>query len=248
LEAFAKLIAEVQPDIVSMENVPELLQFKKGSVFTKFVESLEQEKYNVTHYLVFCPDYGIPQKRTRLVLFASKVGSVRLIEKTHTPANYRTVRDAIEHLPPLDAGEVCANDPLHKTSHLSELNLKRIKQSIPGGTWEDWDEDIRAACHKKESGSTYASVYGRMKWDEPAPTLTTECCAFGSGRFGHPEQDRAISLREAALLQTFPIDYTFGQDTFYTKIISRHIGNAVPVDLGRIIAKSIKKHLEDNYG
>ena len=87
-----------------------------------------------------------------------------------------------------------------------------------------------------------------MKWDEPAPTLTTECCAFGSGRFGHPEQDRAISLREAALLQTFPIDYTFGQDTFYTKIISRHIGNAVPVDLGRVIAKSIKKHVEDNYG
>ncbi|MBA2285576.1 MAG: DNA cytosine methyltransferase [Ktedonobacteraceae bacterium] len=248
LEAFADLIVETQPDVVSMENVPELLRFQKGLVFKNFVGRLERAGYDITRYLPYCPDYGIPQKRTRLVLFASKLGSIKLIEKTNTPEQYKTVRDAIYHLPPIAAGEMCASDPLHKSPQLSELNLKRIKQSRPGGTWEDWDEDLRAACHTKESGSTYVSVYGRMEWDEPAPTLTTECCSFGCGRFGHPEQDRAISLREAALIQTFPINYTFGQDILFNKIIARHIGNAVPVDLGRVIAKSIKRHLEELNG
>lgn len=247
LEAFADLIVETQPDVVSMENVPELLKFQKGSVFKNFVGCLKKAGYDITYYLAYCPDYGIPQRRTRLVLFASKFGNIELIEKTNTPEQYKTVRDAISYLPPIVAGEMHPNDPLHKTPQLSELNLKRIKQSRPGGTWDDWDEDLRARCHTKESGSTYVSVYGRMRWDEPAPTLTTECCSFGSGRFGHPEQDRAISLREAALIQTFPIDYTFGQGIFFNKIIARHIGNAVPVDLGRVIAKSIKRHLEEHY-
>ena len=106
-----------------------------------------------------------------------------------------------------------------------------------------------AECHKKESGKHYASVYGRMKWGEPAPTLTAQCYGFGNGRFGHPEQDRAISLREAALLQTFPEDYEFVApgDPVHFKVVGRLLGNAVPVELGRVIARSIKRHLEAQF-
>lgn len=249
VDAFADLITEVQPDVISMENVPELLKFNKGAVFDNFVQRLSKSGYFVTHYLVYCPDYGIPQKRTRLVVFASKFASVDLIEKTHRPEQYRTVRDAIEGLPPLEAGMTCSNDPLHKAVGMSELNLKRIRQSLPNGSWKDWDDELRAACHRRESGTHYKSVYGRMSWEEPAPTLTTECYAFGSGRFGHPVQDRAISLREAALLQTFPSGYVFAdpRGELYSKTIGRHIGNAVPVDLGRVIARSIAKHLEEHH-
>lgn len=249
LDAFAGLIADVQPEIISMENVPELLKFRKGIVFANFVEKLKKNGYQVTFDLAYCPDYGIPQRRTRLVLFASKFGKISLVEKTHLPEQYKTVRDTISQLPPLEAGMSLEDDPLHRVHGMSELNLKRIRQSIPGGTWKDWDEELRAACHIKDSGIHYRSVYGRMKWDEPSPTLTTECFAFGSGRFGHPEQDRAISLREAALLQTFPFEYAFTEplNPLYFTTIGRYIGNAVPVDLGKVIARSITRHLEEYH-
>ena len=138
---------------------------------------------------------------------------------------------------------------MHRCAGLTEINLKRIRQSKPGGTWRDWDKNLILRCHKKETGKSYGSVYGRMKWDEPSPTMTTQFYSLGTGRFGHPEQDRALSLREGALLQTFPEDYQFFQNVENMSIgtISRHIGNAVPVDLGKIIGLSIKKHLKD-YG
>lgn len=128
--------------------------------------------------------------------------------------------------------------------------MERIKATPKnGGSWKDWNESLILKCHKKPRGKTYSSVYGRMKWDEPAPTMTTFCTGIGNGRFGHPEQDRAISLREASLLQTFPMNYDFIEyKNLPIKIgaISRHIGNAVPPKLGEIIGLSIKKHLE-NY-
>lgn len=151
LEAFADLIEAVQPDIVSMENVRELKSFNKGTVYNGFVTRLKKS-YDVTDYLVYCPNYGVPQERTRLVLFASKFGSVKLIEPTHTPDKYKTVKEVISHLPAIEAGEVHPADPLHRARKLSELNLKRIKQSVPGGTWRDWDEELIADCHKKSSG------------------------------------------------------------------------------------------------
>lgn len=245
LSTFADVIEAVQPDIVSMENVPSLATFQRGAVFAEFVARLER-KYAVSHYFVNCPEYGIPQTRRRLVLFASRFGKVEIIDQSHSPENYRTVAQTIGHLPPLAAGEVCPTDPLHRASALSELNLRRIRQSVPGGTWRDWDEDLITQCHRKKSGHTYPSVYGRMKWDEPSPTITTQCHGFGNGRFGHPEQDRAISLREAALLQTFPADYEFVApgNPWHFATIGRHIGNAVPVGLGRVIARSIKNHVK----
>lgn len=250
LSHFSRLINEVQPDIISMENVPRLVNYSKAPVFQDFVDSLEINGYRVFYEIVNCPEYGLPQNRKRLVLLASKFGEIKLIPKTHKNKDkYKTVKDAIGKLEPLESGETSKKDPLHKAAKLSDLNLKRIQQSKPGGTWRDWDEELQLACHKKKTGKTYVSVYGRMEWDKPSPTMTTFCTGIGNGRFGHPEQDRAISLREAALLQTFPQKYKFIEkgESLSMTTLSTHIGNAVPVRLGQVIAKSINKHLDKYY-
>ena len=249
LYEFGRLIEELQPTIVSMENVPGLPKFGKGKVYKDFLKVLEHNNYSISpETIVYCPDYGIPQHRKRFVLLASKLGDIDLIPKTHTPDSYVTVEDTIKNLEPLKHGEQSKKDLIHRANRLSDKNLKRVKQSIPGGTWRDWDEDLLLECHKKDSGKTYVSVYGRMKWNEPAPTMTTHCVGIGNGRFGHPEQDRAISLREAALFQTFPVDYQFVAqgEKFIVKTLSTHIGNAVPPRLGEVIAESIERHLEQH--
>lgn len=119
------------------------------------------------------------------------------------------MRDTIGGLPPLNAGETDHNDPLHKCRSLSPINLRRLQATPYGGGWKDWPEDLLLNCHKKDKGKSFGSVYGRMVWDEPAPTMTTLCTGIGNGRFGHPTQNRAISVREAALFQTFPLTYQF---------------------------------------
>lgn len=243
---FGRLIEDVQPDIVSMENVLGLPKFDKGRVYQDFINILKKHNYEFSGKRVDCPDYGIPQHRKRFVLLASKKGKIELIPPTHTSDNYVTVEDTIKGLEPLKHGEKSKHDPIHRANRLSDKNLKRIKQSKPGGTWRDWDKDLLLECHKKESGKTYVSVYGRMEWNKPAPTMTTHCVGLGNGRFGHPEQNRAISLREAALFQTFPKNYQFVKkgESFRVKTISTHIGNAVPPLLGEIIARSIEIHLK----
>lgn len=247
LEYFSKLIEAAMPDIVSMENVPQLATFKHSPVFPNFINSLKKLGYFVTHKIVFAPDYGIPQKRKRLVLLASKHGEIELIQTTHKKENYITVRDVIGDLEKIKSGSVSKSDFLHRASKLSDLNTLRIKQSKPGGSWKtDWNEELLLSCHRSQSGATYGSMYGRMKWDEPSPTMTTHCTGLGNGRFGHPEQDRAITLREASLLQTFPITYKFckDQESLSVRNISKHIGNAVPPKLGEIIGLSIIDHLK----
>lgn len=247
LTDFGKLIAETSPDIVSMENVPRLLDFKGSKVFDAFIEVLERNGYHVFWKVVFAPDYGVPQKRSRLVLLASRLGQIDLEPPIVNPGEYATVEKAIGDLPALAAGEIDPIDSLHRSSRLSAKNLQRIRAARPGGSWKEWDQDLVTDCHKAETGRGYASVYGRMVWNEPSPTITTQFYGFGNGRFGHPEQDRALSLREGALLQSFPRNYEFtapGQTIHFTKV-GRLIGNAVPVLLARAIARSIKAHLEE---
>jgi len=250
LASFADLIEAVDPAIVSMENVVELENFNHGTIYGGFVARLEKLGHQVTSYHVYCPDYGVPQHRRRLVLFASKRGAISLVQPTHTKARYKTVKDAIRHLPPVNAGSVDSIDPCHRARALDDVNMRRIRQSRPGGSWEDWDAELRSKCHVKASGGTFRSVYGRMTWNEPAPTITTQSHAYGTGRFGHPEQDRALTLREAAILQTFPPHYEFvgPDDKWSLKTVARHIGNAVPPALGQVIARSIKRHLEEYDG
>lgn len=242
LAEFGRLIGEVQPDIVSMENVPNI---RNTNIFKTFLKLLKDNGYYTDGgNVVYCPDYGIPQNRRRFVLLASKLGEIHLIPPTHNSNNV-TVRQFIGNLPAIEAGQIDPNDPMHRSASLSPTNLRRIRLSVPGGTWRDWPLDLRCDCHKKESGKTYASVYGRMKWDAIGPTITTQFFAYGTGRYGHPEQDRALSLREGALLQTFPLNYTFINPdvNFSMTDVGRHIGNAVPVRLGEIIGLSIRDNI-----
>ncbi|MCH8032714.1 MAG: DNA cytosine methyltransferase [Bacteroidetes bacterium] len=243
LNDFSRLVEEINPEVVSMENVPNLSNQK---IFKEFVKFLINHNYFVTFTNIYCPDYGIPQKRRRLVLLASKFGEIEFIRSTHQPDDYINLKDAIDFLPSIESGEVCTSDPLHRTTRLSEINLKRIKASKPKGTWLDWEKELRLKCHKKKSGKTYKSVYGRMSWNEPSSTITTQFYNYGTGRFGHPDQNRALTIREAALLQSFPINYKFyknAEDILLTRL-GTHIGNAVPPKLGYVIGKSIKKHIK----
>jgi len=246
LRDFGRLVRALKPDIVSMENVPELQRYK---IFHDFLSILANEGFHFTDdpkkWVVYCPGYGVPQHRRRLVIVASRLGPIELIPPTHRPNEYRKVADVLRTLPPLRAGEVCATDPLHRSSTLSARNLQRIRVSKPGGTWRDWPRNLRADCHKEKSGKTYPSVYGRMEWSEPSPTITTQFYGFGNGRFGHPEQNRGISLREGALLQSFPKRYQFIEPNaeFRFKRVGKMIGNAMPVRLGVAIGKTIARHL-----
>jgi len=242
LNEFLRLIDETNPHIVSMENVPNL---SNKIIFREFTDALKDKGYSLSYQNIYCPDYGIPQKRRRLVLLASRMGSIEIIPPTRMPNKYKTTRQAIGHLPKLKNGEKSTKDRLHFTTELSEINLKRIKASKPNGTWLDWDVELRLECHKKSSGNTYKSVYGRMSWDEPSPTITTQFYNYGTGRFGHPEQNRALTIREAAILQTFPKKYKFYKNSDDIKLtkIGTHIGNAVPVNLGLVVGKSIMNHI-----
>lgn len=243
LSYFGKIIKDTLPEIVSMENVRGIV---KTDIFKLFLDVLKKNNYNVDYKVVYVPDYGAPQNRSRLILLASRLGEIKIPESTHTKGNYVTVRDIIKKLQPLKVGQTSKNDLLHKAKNLSETNLQRIKQSKPNGTWRDWDKKLLPACYRKESGQTYTSVYGRMGWDGVSPTITTQFFNYGSGRFGHPTQNRALSLREGALLQTFPKNYDFGKIKSMTTI-ARHIGNSVPPILGEVIGKTIKKHLNEYY-
>ena len=199
----------------------------------------------MTSKAVQCDQYGLPQTRKRLILVASKLGPIDLIKPT---LKIKSVRDVIASQPRLRAGEIDDTDPFHRASSLNVLNLKRIKASRPGGSWRDWPKELVADCHRRHGGKTYVSVYGRMEWDKPSPTITTQYHGYGNGRFGHPDQDRAISLREGALLQGFPRRYKFvepGTDVCFSHI-GRLIGNAVPPLIGKIIGKTFLEHLKSN--
>ena len=243
LSHFLRLALELRPAVLTMENVPEL---DRAGVFAHFVDVLRQRGYSVTCSRVFCPDYGIPQQRTRLVLFASLYGDITIEPPTRDPEQYSTVSTAISGLRALEAGGMDPLDPLHRCCRLTQVNMERISRSRPGGCWRDWPIHLRAQCHRNKSGETYPSVYGRMAWDTPSPTITTQFFGYGNGRFGHPNQNRAISLREGAILQSFPLTYLFtapADKPSFAKL-GRMIGNAVPVRLGEIVGNSIVKHLE----
>ncbi|MGH6775874.1 DNA cytosine methyltransferase [Brucella tritici] len=242
LNEFARVAEHLQPDFITMENVPVL---RTQSIFEDFINTLDSLDYHITHAILDAADYGVPQRRRRLVLLASRYGPIKILTPQELDAKPTTVRDAIGHLPKLESGETDPADVLHRARRLTPLNVQRMKASKPGGTWNEWPEDLRLECHKRSTGSTFRSVYGRMEWDKPSSTMTTQSFNVGTGRYGHPEQDRGLTLREMAILQSFPENYKFVPNESVPEFASvgRLIGNAVPVQLGYVIGKSLSAHL-----
>lgn len=240
LDEFGRLAVTTKPDFITMENVAGV---QSSKVFTRFISILQTAGYAVDYKLAFCPDYGLAQNRRRLVLLASLHGDIHVPQGT--VKNYRTVRDIIGNLPPIQAGAKNTVDIMHVSRGLNPINLARIQASVPGGTWKDWPFALRTRCHQKSTGSTFTSVYGRMRWDQPSPTITTQFISYGSGRFGHPHQDRALSLREAAMLQSFPETYCWAdpEEPVVKTTFARLIGNAVPPLLGKAIGEEFLNHI-----
>ncbi len=232
LDEFSRLVQQGTPDIVSIENVPGLA---RHDAFTQFTRRLHDLDYDVAYEVLCCGDYGVPQRRRRLVLLASKLRNASIPQRqAATP----TIDSFIRDLPAVGSGQSHPSDSAHVTLPLSDLNYRRMVQSKPGGSWKDWDEDLISACHSK---AYYPAPYGRMRWQAPAPTITTQFCYYSTGRFGHPQQHRTISVREAALLQTFPPTYALIDPNAAMPIhkIAKHVGNAVPVKLAEAIGDAI---------
>ena len=246
LTSFASIIEHCRPDVVFVENVPGIQRLSRRSQpFGGFLERLEAAGYHspVAYQPVPLMRYGVPQTRRRLVLLASRHGSIELPPETHGPGvnqQYATVRDWIEDLPSIAAGETHADVPNHRAARLSERNLERIRATPEGGGHQNWPERLKLPCHMKTKG--YSDVYGRLSWDRPASGLTTRCISYSNGRFGHPQQHRAISVREAACLQTFPRDFVF---TGSLGSMARQIGNAVPVLMAKVVGDHVNRHLEE---
>jgi DNA (cytosine-5)-methyltransferase 1 len=236
---FLRIVDETRPEIVTLENVPGLSRL---ALWKHFVSSLERCGYHVVWDVLNTAHYGVPQNRNRLVLMGSRLGKIEM-PKPHS-GRERTVRSCIGNLPPVSAGSSTNDDPLHRSRALTPINVARIRASRPAGTWREWPEDMRVACHQSERGRTYPSVYGRMSWAQPSPTITTQFYGFGNGRFGHPEQDRALTLREGAMLQSFPKNFQFvpRDKPVNFREIGRLIGNAVPPKLGAAIGGAIVHH------
>ena len=254
LLSFARFVKEAKPDFVFVENVPGVQKDQGGddSPFSKFRKIIDKlgYKYDKPGAVVAAQDYGAAQIRRRFIFLASKHGVVKIPEATHGPGKtpYKTVSEAIADLPPIKAGETYV-DPegkitCHRAAALSKKNLKRIRATPhDGGTRVAWTASsrLRLKCHirtetkdgeKKEKHSGHTDVYGRLWWDRPSTGLTTRCNSYSNGRFGHPEQDRAISIREAARIQGFPDSFVF---TGSLNDQARQVGNAVPVPLAKAV-------------
>jgi DNA (cytosine-5)-methyltransferase 1 len=237
-----RFVRRFSPDAIFLENVPGLESGRGGSrAFDRVVRALRKGGYDVTHRKVEARRYGVGERRARLIVIASKHGQFTFPEATHGPGllDYRTVRDAIAGFPALAAGEAHTTINGHRAARLSDLNLRRVKATPEGGTRRDWPDALWLDCHRGRETS-YTDTYGRLRWDDPAPALTTRCISYSNGRFGHPVQDRAISPREAAAIQTFPDEFVF---TGGPTSMARQIGNAVPPRLARVFGEAIRSRL-----
>lgn len=251
LAHFSAIVHDCLPELVFVENVPGLkkISIEDGGPFSAFVEQLKEKDYYVDFGVIAAMDYGAAQVRRRLVLLASRLGSISFPAPTHGPKRakaYVTVRDAIADLPAVEHGTEHPDKrryPNHRAAQLSPRNLERIRHTGTNGR-RDWPDSLLPKCYaKKKNGKRYnghSDCYTRLAWDEPAPGLTTRCISYSNGRFGHPEQDRAITVREAARLQGFPNSFVF---TGPLNSMARQIGNAVPVQVAKAFGRHFIKHV-----
>lgn len=237
---FGRFVEHFSPEYIFVENVPGLQKLSsKDNPLASFIALLERIGYSYRYEIVPAWNYGVPQRRKRLVLLASLKGEIDFPVPTHGSGainpKYSTVKEWITGLPKLKAGETDPNDSVHRAANLSKLNLERIMATPPEGSRSDWPKSLSLECHS-QGYSGHTDVYGRMKWNFPASGLTTRCISLSNGRFGHPEQNRAISVREAACIQTFPRNFRlFGS----LNSMARQVGNAVPV----LLAQRFGEHI-----
>uniref|UniRef100_B8HXN7 Cytosine-specific methyltransferase n=1 Tax=Cyanothece sp. (strain PCC 7425 / ATCC 29141) TaxID=395961 RepID=B8HXN7_CYAP4 len=252
----ADFVAEFLPEFLVMENVKELLQGKQKHHFLKLREHLEALDYSVFSQVHDLSKYGLPQRRDRALILAWRKGKVNSFQLEAVQRKF-TVRDTISHLPPLKAGAIDPNDKMHVCPSVSPTVLNRIR-AIPkdGGSWGDVMNDpnlsdnekkqllIPSMFNTKRRKGSFPDVYGRLKWDELAATITRECGHVGNGRYTHPEQDRLLTVREMALLQGFPKEYIF-EGALSAKY--RQIGDAVPPIIAEQIAYRLIQLKLKNY-
>jgi len=246
IQEFGRFVQHYQPTFIFIENVPNIrdrLLADGTQPFDLFFELLRTLRYVSICRVVLAQDYGVPQRRRRMVLIASLLPGLQFPEATYGPGtanpDYTTVRDWIADLPPIEAGQTHPNIPNHQAAMLSDLNLRRIRGTPIGGGRLDWPEELRLECHTGDYQG-HSDVYGRMRWDAPASALTTRCTSLSNGRFGHPEQNRAISVREAASLQTFPREFVFHGNLHS---LARQVGNAVPPRMAQCFAGAFLQNL-----
>lgn len=235
---YGKLIDELFPMYFVMENVTGIAGKRGKTILQQLIDDVEKIGYKVHVDLLDAQDYGVPQRRKRYIIVGERNDLGEHYEYPRPINIRRTVRDVIGDLPaPPEDGSDHPEISLHRRDRLSELNLKRIQAITEGQGRDDLPDDLLADCHKVDSSVIgFRNVYGRMAWDDVAPTITARFDSFTRGKFGHPVQDRSISLREGALLQSFPMDFVF---TGNKVDIARQIGNAVPPLLAEQIGKSI---------
>ena len=242
---FQRFVSWFQPGYIAIENVPGLLNNKKEKVLDNFLSFLDSKSYIYDNKIVNANHYGVPQNRKRYLLVATRVSeNIQIPEEEYNEE--LTVRNFIgKHngFHSIEDGHKDKTEFMHTTTSLSEKNKKRIRKTVKnGGTRMSWKDDSELQINAyRGKDNIFKDVYGRMFWDKTAPTITTRFNSFSNGRFGHPEEHRAMSLREGATLQTFPKTYIFKGPNEAS--IARQIGNAVPPELSKRIGNS----LQENY-
>jgi DNA (cytosine-5)-methyltransferase 1 len=236
---YLRLVREVFPRHIAFENVTGILRGTGKKRFEELVAGLEALGYETTWQTLDAADFGVPQRRSRVVLIGSRVAHPKLPSPTHgvdgsALAAHKTVRSAIGSLARLTSGQRAADDTYHRARRHSAIALERLRAIPAGGSRDSLPKRLVLKCHKKHSG--HYDIYGRMAWDAPAPTLTSGCTNVTRGRFAHPEQHRSITLREAMRLQGFP-DSTELRGT--GEKMASQVGNAVPPQLAEAIGRSI---------
>lgn len=239
---YEKLIEEVYPRCFVMENVSGIAGKRGKTILHRLISNTKKAGYNVSLQLLNAQDYGVPQRRKRYIIVGVRKDICSQFEYPKPSMVKKTVRDTIGDLPepPID-GSDHPEISLHRRDKLSKKNLARINSITQGQGRDALPRKLLTKCHRISSTVIgHRNVYGRMAWDDVAPTITARFDSFTRGQFGHPDQPRTISLREGALLQTFPIDFTFVGNKVD---VARQIGNAVPPVLAESIGKSIVKCL-----
>lgn len=257
VDEMARLAEELDPSVIMMENVPGLAQ-KGQPIFTRLLDRLDDLGYKVKWGILQVADFGVPQRRRRLVLLAGKGFEIPLPRPTHSRTGgsglpkwnaLKSLKETFAALgnPMLLPDTFAKGGPRaagwHVVRRISKTNESRLRSAVAGASWVKIPKRLRPACHQ-DKGAGFQNVYGRMTWEEPSPTITGGCTTPSKGRFGHPDMPRTLSVREAALVQTFPLDYHFESD--YMDHVCNMVGNALPCDFAEVVARACVEALASN--